>query len=148
MSTCECETPGVEVPVLGIKLNLPESIINGGGDGGLRTWESDWFDIAASGAYTFTHGLELSEPWKCAPRLVARIETAINAWKVGDIVFADGANYNGNTNNTEIGWIISVSENEAVVAFGNAAGYAYNNKTGGYNGISKANVKCKLLIDY
>ncbi len=148
MSNCECETPSVEVPVLGIKLNLPESIINGGGGGGLRTWESDWFDIAASGVYTFTHNLGLTDAWKCRPTIVGQVTTAENGWDAGDIIFADGSNYTGATATNEVGWAICISENDAHVTFGNSTAFIQNKKTGGYGPLYKNKVRCKLLIDY
>ena len=120
----------------------------GGTGTGMRVWESDWFDIAASRAYTFQHNLNLASPWTCSPRLVARVKTAQANWAVGDIIFAEGSNYIGDTANQEIGWAVSLSADTVHVTFGNFGSFMGNNKNGGHLGISKSNVECKLVFYY
>ena len=137
MADCEC------IPV-NLCIN-PEDLPGGQG---LQTWESDWFDIAASGVYNFTHNLALTEPWKCQPRVVAKVKTAQAGWEVDDIVFGDGSNYIGSTASAEIGWAICISQNSALGTFGNTGNYVCNKKDGGTETLSKTSVKCKLLISY
>lgn len=120
----------------------------GGTGTGMRVWESDWFNIAASGVYNFTHNLSLAEPWKCLPRVIGQVTVAGGGWEVGDIVFADGSNFLGATATMEDGWAICMTENSALVSFGNGSCFVRNGKTGGYGPLVKTSVKCKLLINY
>ncbi len=132
---------------LPIELCIDPADLPGGG-GSFNTWESEWFDIAPSRFYTFNHNLDLTEPWKCLPRIVGRVKTASGNWEVGEYIFGDGSNYNGSTAENEIGWVIGVSENDAHVSFGNMTGYVYTRKGGGAGNIAKSRVQCKLLISY
>ncbi|WP_027187123.1 hypothetical protein [Desulfovibrio cuneatus] len=147
---CTCETPSFEVPVLGIKLTLPENIFPAPGPSGegFQTWESGWFTIAASKAYTFEHKLNLATPWLVIPRLVFKVIAPQNGWQAGDIVFADGQNYVGATANTEMGWLINLKKDDALVTFGNDSFLAATMKTGGFGALYKSNVEAKLLISY
>lgn len=115
---------------------------------GKHLWESDWFSAKASGSYDFEHDLNIVEPWKCLPMLVARVTNAVAGYAVGDIVFGDGANYNGATSGSELGWLISISENSAHLAFGNGAVFVYSKKGGGLGGIALGNAEFKLLMYY
>ena len=118
------------------------------GGTGFRTWESDWFDASYSHAYSFTHDLGLTEPWRCFPHLVVRIKEAQYGWQPGDIIFGEGANYNGNTSYTEMGWAIGVAENGAHITFGNNGSLGMPNKNGGFGYITYNNMECKLIIHY
>ena len=168
---CPCEPEETFIlPISGLSLNVNKSALpasgpsfddvarmidealqdfTGGGSIGGNQWESDWFTIAASSTCTFQHNLGIEAPWRCNPRAVLRVETAAVGWKVGDIVFGDGSNYFvSNSAGGEIGWAINVSENDAFITFGDSVIIIANAKTGGKGGLLKANVKCKLVIDY
>lgn len=147
-TSCGCDYNVVaEVPV-SIYVT-PKPGIGGGETGtGLRVWESNWFDIAASQAYHFDHNLNLEAAWKCRPMLVQRTKVAVNGWRAGEIVFPDGSNYNGATGSREYGWSISVSETGADVSFGNDVYNVRVNKAGGQGGFNKNHVECKLVIHY
>ena len=150
--SCNCDAVSVEIPVTGIKLSLLESAFPKQSEtgGALNTWESDWFNIAASGAYDFTHSLALEKPWKCMPRIIGRVKTASGGWQVGEILFCDGCNYVGCTGDCDFGWTISVSSDTAHVSFGNYVNYMGILRAGGAssNILPKKDVECKLLITY
>lgn len=151
---CDCDTPTVEMPVMGLKLSLPESIFPNPGEPGtgVNTWQSDWFDIKATSAFDFTHNLNLEKPWLCMPRIVGRVKTASGGWAVGEILFCDGDNYVGNTSAMDVGWVISVDANSAHVAFGNSQFFHGILRAGGCISSSqtlpKTTVECKLVISY
>ena len=113
-----------------------------------RIWESDWFIMKANGCYVFTHNLNFDEPWLCAPRVVGMVTTASAGWAAGDVLFADGANYVGSTAKTERGWTVQIDRNTARVTTANGEGFIATKKTGGFDGVSKTDVKCKLVINY
>ena len=162
-STCPCPK-SVIVPITGLSLNMDKSAFPSGGlsreevghmieealqgSGVARQWQSDWFMIAANGSYSLDHGLGLEFPDKADVRLIGRVKTAASGWQAGDIIFADGCNYVGASGSLEIGWAISLSANTAHVACGNDTGFIKNGKQGGFANLPKANVECRLIIDY
>ncbi len=147
---CICETPTMEVPVLGIKLSLPENFFPAPGpsESGIKTWESDWFKIAENRAYNFQHNLNFTKPWLIMPRLVFRVIKAEGGWEIGDIIFADGQNYVGATGSSEMGWAISATATEAQVTFGNHNLLFGTKKSGGFGTLYKSSVEANLVITY
>ena len=163
-TNCPCEpVKPVLVPLTGLGLDVSvlgdlgglsrEEVIQivrdeMGSSGNTRMWESDWFAVSASGTQTVTHDLGLESPWKCTPKVVTKVETPAAGWQTGEIIFSDGTNYVGAGSSAELGWAIAISENEAHMSFGNSPNHIANARGGGFGFLPKANVKCKLVIEY
>ena len=122
--------------------------------GNIIKWETDFFDIAPNGLYSF----DLSNtPFANIPReainiqMVGKVKTAHNGFKVDDYVYPQFANYNGNTERTEYGSTPYISGNVLSIIFGNGSGFsdATPNDTTPNNAtsfIKKTNVKVKLIL--
>ena len=115
---------------------------------GVRTWESEWFPITPNATLNFTHNLGIEEPWLCTPIIALQALTQTGGWQPGDIIFANGANYNGATAHTEIGWITTLGENTCDIVFGNSADLIALKKTGGFLSQPKNYFQGKLVIRY
>ena len=118
----------------------------------LKTWESGWFQPAANGAFSFTHGLNLEFPWHCEPMIVGKVIAANvswqGGWSVGDIIFTHGSDFDGNTGSSEIGWIVTVDRNTCRAVFGNSAYFTCGHRNGGYGTLYKGAVNCKVVLHY
>ena len=131
------ETQTITLPVRGLGVKIDN-----------RVWQSDWFTIGVSQSYTFTHNLDLAEPWICSARLVGMVTQAAAGWSIGDVVLGDGANFNGAKADTELGWAINITEDTIHVGFGNGPAFISTQKNGGFGALNKDQVKCKLVINY
>ena len=112
-------------------------------------WETDFFDIAPSGLYSF----DLSNtPFANIPReainiqMVGKVKTAQNGYKVDDYVWPQFANYNGSTGGYEMGSTPNISGNVLSIRFGNESWFVAATPNGPANGLSRTNVKVKLIL--
>ena len=112
-------------------------------------WETDFFDIAPSGLYSF----DLSNtPFANIPReainiqMVGKVKTAQNGFKVDDYVYPQFANYIGSTGGMEGGSTPYISGNVLSIRFGNDPWFLGSTPNGPASGIDKTNVKVKLIL--
>ena len=117
--------------------------------GNIIKWETDYFDIAPSGLYSF----DLSNtPFADIPReainvqMVAKVKTAQSGFKVDDYVYPQFANFNGNIANAEEGSTLYISSNVLSICFGNGHSFVVSGPNGAISGIIKTNVKVKLIL--
>ena len=142
----EAEVTTATVPITGASVEV--QIPTPDPEGPKRIWQTDWFNSTTSKCHVFAHGLHLTRPWLCRPRLVGMVTTYTNGWLVGDVLFGDGANYLGDTSQTEMGWTIQVDADTIRVTFAQGVKFVGANRTGGYGGCSRENLKCKLVMNY
>lgn len=115
----------------------------------LITYETDWFDIAASGLYSFDlagtsiANLDFSD---LEVKLIGKVKTAQNSYEVGDIIYPQFANYIGNTSGTETGSTIYFRGTTMNIRFGNAPEFVNAGPAGTTKLINKANVQCKIRL--
>ena len=136
----------IEIP-LRICLGTPDGGASSGTTSG-GIWESGWFDTTVSTSHYFAHKLNFPDPWNCIPMLVGRVKTASSGWEVGEILFFNGCNLNGNNDHYEQGFAITVSDIDAQVSMGNGGAISCTKRTGGYGGINRSAIECKLVIHY
>ena len=112
-------------------------------------WETDYFDIAPSGLYSF----DLSNtPFANIPReainiqMVGKVKTAQNGFKVDDYIYPQFANYNGNTGSTEQGSTPYISGNVLSIRFGDDDSFVVCGPNGATGWLGKKNVKVKLIL--
>ena len=112
-------------------------------------WETDFFDIAPSGLYSF----DLSNtPFANIPReeiniqMVGKVKTVQNGFKVGDYVYPQFANYVGASGSTEIGSTPYISGNVLSIKFGNSSDFVTAVPNDAIKGIDKTDVKVKLIL--
>ena len=116
--------------------------------GNIIKWETDFFDIAPSGLYSF----DLSNtPFANIPReainiqMVGKVKTAQNGFKVDDYVYPQFANYIGSSAN-EIGSTPYIRDNVLSIRFGNDNAFVVSGPNGAVSGILKTNVKVKIIL--
>lgn len=117
--------------------------------GNIIKWETDYFDIAPSGLYSF----DLSNtPFANIPReainiqMVGKVKKTESGFKVDDYVYPQFNNYFGNGSDVEIGSTPYISGNVLSIRFGNSSYFVVpvpNNPTAG---LGKTNVKVKLIL--
>ena len=117
--------------------------------GNIIKWETDFFDIAPSGLYSF----DLSNtPFANIPReainiqMVGKVKTAQSGFKVDDYVYPQFANYNGNTSGSEQGSTPYISGNVLSIRFGNEGWFVAAVPNGPVKGLNTTNVKVKLIL--
>lgn len=117
--------------------------------GNIIKWETDFFDIARNGLYSF----DLSNtPFANIPReainiqMVGKVKTAQNGYKVDDYVWPQFANYNGATGERELGSTPYISGNVLSIKFGNSSDFVSSGPNYAYMGVDKTNVKVKLIL--
>ena len=113
-------------------------------------WETDYFDIAPSGLYSFDlSNTDFANISKDAIniQMIAKVKTAQNGFKVGDYVYPQFANYVGSTANEEDGSTPYISGNVLSIRFGNGSPFAPSGPNGVLYGLDKANVKVKLMLN-
>ena len=112
-------------------------------------WETDYFDIAPSGLYSFDLR---NTPFANIPReviniqMVGKVKTAQNGFKVDDYVYPQFANYNGASGGYEMGSTPYISGNVLSIRFGNESWFVAAVPNGPANGLSRTNVKVKLIL--
>ena len=117
--------------------------------GNIIKWETDFFDIAPSGLYSFDLS---STPFANIPReainiqMVGKVKTAQNGFKVDDYIYPQFANFNGNIANVEEGSTLYISSNVLSICFGNGNSFVVSGPNGAILGIIKTNVKVKLIL--
>ena len=116
--------------------------------GNIIKWETDYFDIAPSGLYSF----DLSNtPFANIPReainiqMVGKVKTAQNGFKVDDYVYPQFANFFAN-GDTEMGSTPYISGNVLSIRFGNEESFVVSGPNSGTSWIGKAHVKVKLIL--
>lgn len=117
--------------------------------GNIIKWETDYFDIAPSGLYSF----DLSNtPFANIPReainiqMVGKVKTAQSGFKVDDYVYPQFTNYNGNTSISEVGSTPYISGNVLSIKFGDDGWFVSATPNGTALGLAKTNVKVKLIL--
>ena len=117
--------------------------------GNIIKWETDYFDIAPSGLYSF----DLSNtPFANIPReainiqMVGKVKTAQNGFKVDDYVYPQFDNYFGKGSDTEIGSTPYISSNVLSIRFGNSSYFVVSAPNNPTAGLAKTNVKVKLIL--
>lgn len=113
------------------------------------TYETDWFDIAASGLYSFNlSGKPIAniDFGNIDVQLLGKVKTAQNGYVVGDIIYPQFANYVGNTSGQEFGSTIWFSGTTMSVRFGKDKSFVAAGPAGGEKYIYKANVQCKIRL--
>ena len=117
--------------------------------GNIIKWETDYFDIAPSGLYSFDLG---NTPFANIPReainiqMVGKVKTAQNGFKVDDYVYPQFSNYIGASGSEEIGSTPYISGNVLSIRFGNVSHFVISGPNGVVTGLSKTNVKVKLIL--
>ena len=112
-------------------------------------WETDYFDIAPSGLYSFDlSNTDFANISKDAidVQMIARVKTAQNGFNVGDYIYPQFANYVGSTSSEEIGSTPYISGNVLSIRFGNTSELVTAGPNGAISGIYKAYVKVKLML--
>ena len=116
--------------------------------GNIIKWETDFFDIKPSGLYSF----DLSNtPFANIPReainiqMVGKVKTAQSGFKVDDYVWPQFANYFG-TGGSEMGSTPYISGNVLSIKFGGDAWFLAATPNGPTAGLSKTNVKVKIIL--
>ena len=117
--------------------------------GNIIKWETDFFDIAPSGLYSF----DLSNtPFANIPReainiqMVGKVKTAQSGFKVDDYIYPQFDNYFGNGSDVEIGSTPYISGNVLSIRFGNSSYFVIATPNGPTTGLTKTNVKVKLIL--
>lgn len=114
-------------------------------------YETNWFDIATSGYYTFDltgqEILKVSESRRKIA-LLGKVKTAQNGYSVGDIVYPEFANITGSSD-YELGWGICISGTTLKARTGNAGEFVSVSPNGSTPSsyLIKANVQVKLIIE-
>ena len=116
--------------------------------GNIIKWETDFFDIAPNGLYSF----DLSNtPFANIPReainiqMVGKVKTAQNGFKVDDYVWPQFANYFA-AGGTEMGSTPYISGNVLSIRFGNESYFVAATPNGPVSGLTIPNVKVKLIL--
>lgn len=122
----------------------------GSGVGSYRLiyWETDYFDIAPSGLYSFDlSNTDFANISKDAIniQMVGKVKTDERGFKVGDYVYPQFANLNFNGNN-EVGSTPYISGNVLSICFGNDLWFVDATPNGPTMGLHKTNVKVKLIL--
>lgn len=117
--------------------------------GNIIKWETDFFDIAPSGLYSF----DLSNtPFANTPReainiqMVGKVKTAQNGFKVGDYVYPQFDNYVGKVSKNEAGSTPYISGNVLSIRFGDDDSFVIPGPNGATGWLGKSNVKVKLIL--
>ena len=119
--------------------------------GNIIKWETDYFDIAPSGLYSF----DLSNtPFANIPReainiqMVGKVKTAQNGFNVDDYVYPQFANYVGTVSKTkEAGSTPYISGNVLSIRFGDDDdSFVVPGPNGATSWLGKTRVKVKLIL--
>lgn len=119
--------------------------------GNIIKWETDYFDIAPSGLYSF----DLSNtPFANIPReainvqMVGKVKTAQNGFKVDDYVYPQFGNFVGKVSKNEAGSTPYISGNVLSIRFGDDDSFVIPGPNGGSGAswLAKKNVKVKLIL--
>lgn len=119
--------------------------------GNIIKWETDFFDIAPNGLYSF----DLSNtPFANVPReainiqMVGKVKTAQNGFKVDDYVYPQFGNYVGKVSKNEAGSTPYISGNVLSIRFGDDDSFVIPGPNGGSgtSWLGKKNVKVKLIL--
>lgn len=112
-------------------------------------WETDFFDIAPNGLYSF----DLSNtPFANTPReainiqMVGKVKTAGSGFEVDDYVYPQFNNYEGSTSTSEIGSTPCIRGNVLSIRFGNNPSFVVSGPNGATGWLVKTNVKVKLIL--
>ena len=111
-------------------------------------WETDFFDIAPSGLYSFdlsnTHFANIPRE-AINIQMVGKVKTAQNGFKVDDYVYPQFANY-FNVGDVEMGSTPYISGSVLSIRFGGSSYFVVASANGPKTGLSKTNVKVKLIL--
>ena len=119
--------------------------------GNIVKWETDFFDIAPSGLYSF----DLSNtPFANVPReainiqMVGKVKTAQNGFKTDDYVYPQFNNFVGKVSKNEAGSTPYISGNVLSIRFGDDDSFVIPGPNGGSgtSWLGKTNVKVKIIL--
>ena len=117
--------------------------------GNIIKWETDFFDIAPNGLYSF----DLSNtPFANIPReainiqMVGKVKTAQNGFKVDDYVYPQFNNFTGKVSKNEAGSTPYISGNVLSIRFGDDDSFVIPGPDGATGWLGKTNVKVKLIL--
>jgi len=111
-----------------------------------KRFESEWFETAPKGTYTFEHNLDIN-PLHYRVRLVARVKENFGNFLAGDIIETLYSNYGGNEANVEAGCILKMNNNSITLGVGNSSYFCANDfGLNGYNFIQRSNLEYKIIV--
>lgn len=117
--------------------------------GNIIKWETDFFDIAPNGLYSF----DLSNtPFANIPReainiqMVGKVKTTVSGFEVDDYVYPQFNNYEGSTSTSEIGSTPCIRGNVLSIRFGNNPSFVVSGPNGATGWLGKTHVKVKLIL--
>ena len=118
--------------------------------GNIIKWETDYFDIAPNGLYSF----DLSNtPFANIPReainiqMVGKVKTAQSGFEVDDYVYPQFDNFVGKVSKNEAGSTPYISGNVLSIRFGDDDSFVPGPNGGsGTSWLGKKNVKVKLIL--
>ena len=117
--------------------------------GNIIKWETDYFDIAPMGLYSFdlsnTPFVNISRE-AINIQMVGKVKTAQNGFKVGDYIYPQFSNYIGDTGSSEVGSTPYISGNVLSIRFGNSSSFVVSGPNDPVLGIHKTDIKVKLIL--
>ena len=118
--------------------------------GNIIKWESDFFDIASNGTYSFDLTgtvFENEERSDINFQLVAKVKNGNDILQAGDVVFTNYNDFVGNTNYTELGSYSYIRDKTLYIHFGNDSRFIVTSSdVTSQTQIPKANVQCKIIL--
>lgn len=117
--------------------------------GNIIKWETDFFDIAPSGLYSFDL---TNTPFANIPReainiqMVGKVKTTQNGFKVDDYVYPQFGNYVGKVSKNEAGSTPYISGNVLSIRFGDDDSFVIPGPNGATGWLGKTNVEVKLIL--
>lgn len=117
--------------------------------GNIIKWETDFFDIAPNGLYSFDL---TNTPFANIPReainiqMVGKVKTAQNGFKVDDYDYPQFGNYVGKVSKNEAGSTPYISGNVLSIRFGDDDSFVIPGPNGATGWLGKTNVKVKLIL--
>ena len=116
----------------------------------IETWESDWFTSpGASKSVSFNlagTGMNATNAPHIFIEMIGKVVTADGGYAVGDIIYPQFANYNGQTGKREEGQSVFFSGNTLTYAQGNSTSWVGTKATGGHGGASTAKIQIKIIL--
>ena len=115
--------------------------------GNIIKWETDYFDIAPSGLYSFdlSNTAFVNIPREAINiQMVGKVKTAQNGFKVDNYVYPQFGNYVGKVSKNEAGSTPYISGNVLSIRFGDDDSFVISGPNGATSWLAKTNVKVKL----
>ena len=116
----------------------------------IETWESGWFTSpGASKSVSFNlagTGMNATNAPRIFIEMIGKVVTADGGYAVGDIIYPQFANYNGQTGKKEEGQSVFFRGNTLTYAQGNSTSWVGTKATGGHDGVNTANIQIKIIL--